>query len=692
MDAPAPLRSDLRVRKIAVKGETTFVIKEPDQQAYYRFDEAQYLMLTLFDGKRQAMQLIDAFDEASDEYAYDEEALNDLIDSAKAFKLLQKTEEEARAAFFEKLRERRRGFRLQAQGSLLFMRFKLLNPKAFFDTIIDSVQFIWSPWGVRVSFLLIGIALFMIMAQGSRFLTDFERVFFFTEQGGWNFFYIWLVAMGAIGFHEIGHGLTCRHFGGEVDDMGFLLLAFQPCFYCNVNDAWLFQNNKHKIYVALAGIWFELVLSALGVFIWSITDVDTLLGRVSFILVTIATASSLFLNLNPLMKFDGYYILSDWLEIPNLRQNALAWFSYTLKRKILRLEVEEPFQPSERERRIFFNYGMLIVVYLTLMLSGLAILGYGWIAEAYGTVGILLFLYLVAKLTKMMIGSWSTTMKEWFTMVFLSSLPRRIVSGLLLFGFVLALFLWTPPIIVLTHGTVEANTRPVNAPENGFVTEIHYQQASRALDRGEDALLFRLESPTLDLEISQFQSRLSTLQLDRNTAMRDNARAEFRRVGIQTHTAEEQLLDAQDRRKKLQVTIPEGSWTVDGPPPLTLKGRYFTRGEVVVTLIPTDSRRFDVILEQSDLRAVRKGNSARIRLIGAPQHVYTGVVQQVTPVSKVEGPNRLFQVRIEMHLVEGVAPPPLGIQGEVMIRGEKAPLWRHVLRPIRATLRTDLWI
>ncbi|MBF0588916.1 MAG: hypothetical protein HQL53_07310, partial [Magnetococcales bacterium] len=403
---PPPIRAEVKMRQITQGGEKVFILKEPDKGSYYQFDEAQYLMLSLFDGKMDVPELVEAFDEASDVYAYDEDALKDLIDSAREFKLLTLTKEEQNTALVEKLRDLREGARLQAQGSLLMMRMSLVDPDEMFDRIINRMRFVWSPAGVKVSFLIIFIAFFMVGLNIDRFMVDLERVMHLATDGVWGLFGIWTVAMCAIAFHEVAHGLTCKHFGGEVHEIGFLLLAFQPCMYCNVNDAWMFESTRHKIYVALAGVWVEMFLGAIAAFIWLIVDATHPLGMICFILMLIATAASLFMNLNPLMKFDGYYILSDLVQVPNLRENAISWFSYLLKVKVFRMDEEAPLRPTRREARVYFIYGGMTVIYLTVMLGGMAIMMHGLVAEALGTWGVIAYLAVVAKFTHMMTGTW----------------------------------------------------------------------------------------------------------------------------------------------------------------------------------------------------------------------------------------------------------------------------------------------
>ncbi|MBF0371555.1 MAG: HlyD family efflux transporter periplasmic adaptor subunit [Magnetococcales bacterium] len=727
MEPPPPLRSDLKVRELTQRGETTFILKEPDKGSYFRFDAEQYLMLTLFDGKRDGEALLAAFDEASEVYEYDLEGLQELAQSAQSYQLLERNQEELRAAYLEKLRSQRRGRRLQAEGSMLNMRFHLVDPNRLFNNTIDRVRFIWNPVFVKGSFVLMALAIFIGFANGTRFLDDFERVFFYSQQGVWNFFNIWLVALGAIALHEVGHGLTCKHFGGDVDDMGFLLLVFQPCLYCNVNDAWLFENTRHKIYVALAGVWFELILAALAVFIWLLVDVDHPIGRIAFILMTISTASSLFMNLNPLMKFDGYYILSDFLEIPNLRQNAIAWFSYQLKTRIFRLEMERPLESNRREERIYLIYGFLIVAYLTIMLSGIALIGYDFIAQGMGTFGIIAFLIVVLKLVRRLTGSWAATLKEVGMKVLFSTPRRRVTSGIIGALCLFLLFFWSPRVSIVTTGEVTGQALVFHAPESGAITAVgygmdrmvralghhalqesalpHHHAPAEAIDQqrpaGDDPLdplptsqrlLFRMEAPELALEISRLEARERGLLLDRQLARMLDDRGGMRRSLIQIDSVSQQIASLRERLTRLDVMVPRGNWQVDGPPPITLEGRYFHRGEPIITLIPAHAREMNVLLPQSDLALVESGNGALIRLLGDPKQIYTGKVHHVTPVAKVDGPNRLFQVRIGLEIPPGSSPPPPGLSGEVRIVGDNRPLWEHLLRPIRSTLRADLWI
>jgi putative peptide zinc metalloprotease protein len=131
----------------------------------------------------------------------------------------------------------------------------------------------------------------------------------------------WLMVAVITTCHEFAHGLTCKHYGGEVHEVGFLLLFFMPCFYCNVSDAWLIREKSKRPWVTLAGGYCDLCLGALAVFAWRLTLPHSLPNYLAWVALTILGAR-IFFNFNPLLKLDGYYLLSDALEVPNLRQRA----------------------------------------------------------------------------------------------------------------------------------------------------------------------------------------------------------------------------------------------------------------------------------------------------------------------------------------------------------------------------------
>src|SRR5262249_41300394 len=180
----------------------------------------------------------------------------------------------------------------------------------------------------------------------------------------------WLALLTVTTLHEFAHGLTCKHHGGEGHAIGFLLLFFLPCFYCNVSDAWLFKEKSKRLWVTLAGGYCDLCLWALAVFVWRLTEPNNFVHFLSWVVLTVSGVR-IFLNFNPLLKLDGYYLLSDWLEVPNLRQRSLDHFQARLRRLLW----GAPPPAGELRGRLLLAFGLAAwlfsVGFLALSLWGL---------------------------------------------------------------------------------------------------------------------------------------------------------------------------------------------------------------------------------------------------------------------------------------------------------------------------------
>ena len=202
------------------------------------------------------------------------------------------------------------------------------------------------------SFVAILLALGITAANWQEFREDLPRLYHSSAVPA-----LILILFVVIVAHEFGHGLTCTYFGGEVHEMGFAMIFLQPAFYCNVSDAWLFPEKSKRLWVGFAGPYFELFLWALAVFTWRITEPETWINFVALSVMATSGVKTL-LNLNPIIKLDGYYLLSDYLELPNLRRRSFRQVGSFVERLFgFGSEDEEREKLSPQERRIFWIYG-----------------------------------------------------------------------------------------------------------------------------------------------------------------------------------------------------------------------------------------------------------------------------------------------------------------------------------------------
>lgn len=686
---PPPLRLDVKVRKLVQQGETSYVLKEPDKQEYYRFSYPQYELIKLFDGIHDLSSVVDKFNRESEEYEYDTEAAESVYNACKDYQVLKRTKQEENAALLERIKDERKKSMLQAKGSILMMRFQLVDPNNWFNRIIDSIRFMWHPNAFKIQAGFIAMALLIILFNVDRFVQDFSQVYLQTQAVG--LLYIWIIALCAIAIHECGHGLTCKYYGGDVHEMGFLLLAFQPCLYCNVNDAWLFENKSHKIQVALAGVWVEMLLAAVATMVWLLVDVHNPVGYVAFVLMTIGTASSLFVNLNPLLKFDGYYILTDWLEMQNLRQNAIGWFSWNLKTKLFNSDEEQPFNPSPRERRVYWIYGTAVVIYMTMMLSFIAWLGYQFIYAQFGFFAIISFIYVVYLFLKSITGNWLMTMVSWVKEKTWSDNKTKVRTGVLGAVTLLVLVFYQPSLTLRAEGTIESDEIKIYAPANAFVEEANYSTSRRLLST-ENALFLRLSSPELTILLQELSGLQAELEGKKVSAMLEGDSSALARLAIELSLVSEKLQSAQLKQNRLIVPVPEGEWKVDGLPPDMVVGRYFSAEQEILTLVNEEARYFDAIVDQRDVSYLAVGDEAKVALIADLSDVYRAKVESISAVATSDGVEQKVLVRMAIENWQSGRYLPVGLGGDAKIYGDELPLWRHFAFKIRKFFRADLWL
>ena len=205
--------------------------------------------------------------------------------------------------------------RWSVQG-LLYWRKNFFDPDRFFSWLEPSIRFFWTKAFLFVSLLGILSALVVLTSNWE------ELVGYFFSTLRWETLaLVWLSLVVATFCHEFAHGLTCKHYGGEVHEVGFLLMFGLPCFYCNVSDAWLFRERHKRLLVTLAGGYCDLCIWAFAVFVWRLTPQETAPHHLAYVVLTIC-GGRVFFNFNPFLKLDGYYLLSDWVNIPNLRQRS----------------------------------------------------------------------------------------------------------------------------------------------------------------------------------------------------------------------------------------------------------------------------------------------------------------------------------------------------------------------------------
>jgi putative peptide zinc metalloprotease protein len=340
------LRKDLIFSRQQAAGETCFVVKDPVRGNYFRFREAERFIIEQFDGET-SLETIQQRAEEKFGATLPMETLRGFVLNLSKSGFLETGKQGERLS-------RSRG-KQRVRGSLLYLRFQAFDPDRLFTRLAQKVWFFHTPHFVIFSAALILAAMGVAITHWSEISQDVDRFYQVSAIP-----LIMLTVFVVVAAHEFAHGLTCKHFGGEVHEVGFILIYFQPAFYCNVSDAWLFAEKSQRLWVGFAGPFFELFLWSIATFLWLITNVDTLINFISLIVMASSGIKTL-LNFNPLIKLDGYYLLSDYLEMPNLRRRAFRYIGDGIKR-LSGMAVGEIESPTPRERRIYLIYGLIATV------------------------------------------------------------------------------------------------------------------------------------------------------------------------------------------------------------------------------------------------------------------------------------------------------------------------------------------
>jgi multidrug resistance efflux pump len=529
------LRSDLLISRQEMSGELYVVIKDPQTRRFFRLREVEYAVAHRLDGATPLETV-----------AHDlQTALNVAVDT------------ETVAQFVEHLRRTglleadgpppidRRPLRQRVASNPLYIRMKALDPDRLFDRLLPFVRFCFTPHFLVGSAIAILVALCITVASWNEFARDVRGLYRFDA-----LLLAWVTLLSVTTAHEFAHGLTCKHFGGHVHEIGFLLIYFQPAFYCNISDAWLFPERAKRMWVTFAGGYLETVVWAFATLVWRVTDTDTWLNFLA--LIVMATSGiKLFFNLNPLIKLDGYYLLSDYLEIPNLRQKSISYVKESIT-KLWRSRVNVA-QVSRRERRVFVTYGLLAAVY-SYWLLGIVALHFGtFLVNRYQGLGFLLFTGLLVAVFQQPVGKVASRLRAAASsppgLASLKRRPRLVLAAVV----VPALFLVRAELNVSGEFTIlpghNADVRPQVAGiiEQIFVDEGTYVRAGDPIARlaGRD---YRAELRQTDAEIDEKRARLKMLSAGATRQEVDLARAEVETARTRRKHLERQYDEARRLR------------------------------------------------------------------------------------------------------------------------------------------------
>jgi len=626
-------RLDLKVIRQVQRGEVSFIVKDPIALRYLRFGTLEVSLFKYLDGTRDHAQI--ATDLAAETgITLTGPMVASFVEELKKKDLIERSSSEKSLVLLERLRKQRKlTAETAAEGQdTLYMRFPFYDPDNLYNKIIKHISFLWSRKFFFVYLILFSLAATIIISNLETVRTGLANLYSFQDKGFRDIVMFIGVLFTIIVLHENGHGLTCKRYGGEVHEIGFMLIYFMPAFYANVTDTWTFESKAAKLWVTFAGAFVELVICSIATFVWYLSTPGYFTHDLAFTFMITAGLSSIVINMNPLIRLDGYFALVDYLEIPKLGDDAAKYVGLLVRKYIFRAPVEIP-KYDRRLKLILFTYGVLSFLYRIFIIALTLLFFNRQLGRLFPEMGIFIFpLVAYRLLRKKLRAAWNSIHHVYLDKKELLMKPKWLVTSLTAVTVILGLFLFLP-ISYSHHATfvMEPTEQvPVRAETGGFVGSVLAREGD-FVRRG--ALLAVMRD--IDLEQTRDSLRSQIGVLDRNEltqrALGDTAHA------IETEQQRAQLGQALAKTEaqllSLSITAPTDGIIIT-PRVEDKTGMMLEKGAELCQIARAGSLRARVVVDDWDLKEVEVGAPAVLRL-NAVSSALTGHVISLAPASKL---------------------------------------------------------
>jgi putative peptide zinc metalloprotease protein len=596
------LRPDVRVRRHRYRGEVWYVIADGSTGQLHRFTAGAFDLISRMNGARSVGDIWTEIVQKIGRDAPSQDDVIRLLSQLHRADLLHTDVPPDIVELENRSRKRQTAIFLAPIKNPLAIRLPLGNPDALLNHLEPLARMIFSPLGLFVWLFLVTAALI----TGAIHYADLTRNLSDQILSAGNLVLIALLHPALKVVHELGHGLAAKAFGARVNGIGVMLLIFIPVPYVDASDAGLLANRYHRAIIAAAGMMFELFVAAFAMFLWVMVEPGTLTRAVAFNVILIAATSTLLFNMNPLLRFDGYFIVCDLLQSPNLGTRSNEFWIWLAKRNLLGLKKAIPPRVGRGEVALLAFYAPLALVYRIFIGIGIAL----FVAQAYFIVGVILgllslaqtLLWPILKGLRYLCGSPELVER------------RARAVGLTLAGaVVLMCLLWLTPfphktsaqgVVWLPQGT------HVRSSATGYVTDM-LVLPDQPVSVG--APLLTLDDPALHARLKVLEARARMLELQANAEWVTNRSASQATEAelAQARLAVEHLREQRDRM--LITSMAEGRLTILRAN--DLPGRFLREGDLIGYVLPASSHTIRVVVEQAEVELIRsrlRGVSIRI--------------------------------------------------------------------------------
>ena len=589
----AKLRASAQISRQYYRGERWYVVRDPAGNQYHRLSDPAYRFVGLLNGQRTVGE---AWDLAGGHLADDAPTQPEVIQILSHLYSANLIDADVTPDAAVLLRRHKKLTERKMQGRLmnvLFPRIPLWDPDRFLKTWLPIVRLGFSKIGALIWLIVVGIAIAKLAPEWDELKLAAKN-----SINPSNWLYLWAVFVLIKLIHELGHAFGCRRFGGECHELGIMFLVFIPTPYVDASSAWSFPNKWHRIFVGAAGMIVELFVAAILSLIWLQMNHDHLAAQLMFNAMLVASVSTVVFNANPLLRYDGYYILSDWLEIPNLRQKSTEYALGLLKRHVFRVKQQQPLPPVGQRIWLFFyaiassiyrvivGFAIMMLVYFQIPVLGVLMAIGGVVTWA---------LVPIFKMTKYLLLEPELHRKRTRAISFSVAVAAAVIILVGLVRF---------PVNIDETGVVQpVNKFVVRGMTSGFITRLgQHPVLHRPFRDGDDVkkgwVLWYAEDKNLDAQLASYAAQVEATTIQLRGAQENDPVAQ-RVLSEKLAVYSRLLADAQARKRELTVIAP-----IDGqliaPELHQMPGRHLKEGQEAAVV--ADMHEFEVVtlVEQRD--------------------------------------------------------------------------------------------
>jgi len=595
----------------------------------YRFTPAQWELLQLFNGERSYDDVSNAYQERAGVY-FSAETIREYVSELDEIWYTSPQEPNVTAA--QKGAEERHKRAAKKWEDITTITVGHWDPDTYLTRLHEKAKFVYTGWFTLLTLVLFACMTWIFIDRWGEIGTDTWKYYKFTEKGLGDIAEFWLLFCFLGFFHESAHGLTCKHFGGAVHKMGFLLYYLEPCFFVDVTEVYIYAGKWARIATSIAGIWVELIFCAVASIIWWGTPVGTPVHDFAYKIMLITGVGVVIINLNPLIKLDGYYILCELVGIVGLKEESTAFVSSWIKKHVFRLPVEVEFVPRRR-RWLFTFYAIASGIYSYTLLYVVVSFSYNvfrkyspeWAFVPAGLLALLIFKSRIRALVRFMKIFYldkKGRARRWLVT------PRTAFAGALA-AFLLFLPLW--PETRTGRFSLEAIRRAaVHAAVPGEVMSV-FPAEGQFVAAG--APLVYLRNSELEARAARVNSEWQVASLRAEQARlryADYSRAERERDSLRQQSAE-----LASQLSALQLISPI-SGVVITPRLPDLARSYIEAGSLLLEVADVSVLRARIYLPEFDLRDVKAGDPVSLKLDSSFEPLHSRVLEVAPSASRIE--------------------------------------------------------